>query len=76
MFVHPGHASNMAVMNIYKKIRLCLNNSAGFARSTCSSKDTHTKYIGNETVQNVFIAIKLDCINKQFCNEFLNCNLN
>ena len=50
MFVRHGHASNMAVMITYKKIRLCLNYSACVAWPTCSLKDTHTKYIGNETV--------------------------
>ena len=48
-----------------QKIRLlCLNNSACVAWPTCSLKDTHTKYIGNDTVGNIFIARKLDCIHE------------
>ena len=64
MFVPHGHASNMADMITYKKIRLRLNNSACVAWPICSSVDTHTKYIGNETVVNIFIAINLDFVHE------------
>ena len=66
----------MTVRITYKKIRLCFKNSAYVALPTCSSNDTHTKYVANVTVENIFIVIKVDSIDETVFNVFHDCNLN